>query len=47
MIKINKLKKEKITVKSEAKTGKILNHNWEVLIEESIGRKFVLFFILI
>tara|TARA_A100001388_G_C28314061_1_gene286778 strand:- start:310 stop:453 length:144 start_codon:yes stop_codon:yes gene_type:complete len=47
MIKINKLKKEKITAKSEAKTGKILNHNWEVLIEESIGRKFVLFFILI
>jgi len=28
-------------------TGKKLNHNWEVVIDESIGRKLVLFLILI
>ena len=38
---------DKITVKSDAKTGSKLNHNCEVVIFESIGRKFVLFLILI
>ena len=38
---------EKITVKREAITGNKLNHNWAVDIFESIGRKLVLFFIVI
>ena len=37
--------KVKITVKKDAKTGSILNHNWDVAMEESIGKK--LFFLLI
>ena len=43
----NKFVREKITVKRDAITGNKLNHNWEVVIFESIGRKFVLFFNLI
>ena len=39
--------KEKITVKREAITGNKLNHNCEVVIFGSIGKKLVLFFILI
>ena len=39
--------KEKITVKRDAITGNKLNHNCEVVIFESIGRKLVLFLILI
>lgn len=42
-----KLVKEKITVNRDAKTGNKLNHNCEVVIFESIGRKLVLFLILI
>ena len=38
---------EKITVKRDAKTGNKLNHNCEVVIFESIGKKFVFFLILI
>ena len=38
---------EKITVKRHAKTGNKLNHNCEVVIFASIGRKLVLFLILI
>ena len=38
---------EKINVNKDAKTGNKLNHNWDVVIFESIGRKLVLFFILI
>ena len=41
------LVKEKITVNRDAITGNKLNHNCEVVIFESIGRKLVLFFILI
>jgi len=41
------LVKEKITVNRDAITGNKLNHNCEVDIFESIGRKLVLFFILI
>ena len=41
------LVKVKITVIRDAKTGNILNHNCEVVIFESIGRKLVLFLILI
>ena len=41
------LVKEKITVNNDAITGNRLNHNCEVDIFESIGRKFVLFLILI
>ena len=29
-----------ITVMNDAKTGSILNHNWDVVIEESIGKSF-------
>ena len=43
----NAFVKEKITVNSDAITGNILNHNCEVVIFESIGRKLVLFLILI
>ena len=43
----NALVKEKITVNRDAKTGNKLNHNCDVVIFESIGRKLVLFFILI
>jgi len=39
--------KEKIIVNRDAITGNKLNHNWDVDIFESIGRKLVLFFILI
>ena len=39
--------KEKITVKRDAITGNKLNHNCEVVIFESIGRKLALFLILI
>ena len=38
---------EKITVKRDAITGNKLNHNCDVVIFESIGRKLVLFLILI
>ena len=38
---------ENITVNRDEITGNKLNHNWEVVIFESIGRKFVLFLILI
>ena len=38
---------EKITVNRDAITGNKLNHNCEVVIFESIGRKFDLFLILI
>ena len=38
---------EKITVNRDAITGNKLNHNCEVVIFESMGRIFVLFFILI
>jgi len=41
------LVKEKITVNRDAITGNKLNHNCDVVIFESIGRKFVLFLILI
>ena len=41
------LVKENITVNRDAITGNILNHNCEVVIFESIGRKLVLFLILI
>ena len=43
----NVLVKEKITVNKDAKTGNKLNHNCEVVMFESMGRKLVLFFILI
>ena len=43
----NKFVKEKITVNTDAITGNKLNHNCEVVIFESIGRKLVLFLILI
>ena len=43
----NALIKEKITVNRDAITGNKLNHNWEVVIFESICRKLVLFLILI
>ena len=38
---------EKITVNKDAITGNKLNHNCEVVIFESIGRKLLLFLILI
>ena len=38
---------EKITANRDANTGNKLNHNWDVFIFESIGRKLVLFLILI
>ena len=38
---------ENINVNRDAETGIKLNHNCEVVIFESIGRKLVLFFILI
>ena len=38
---------EKITVNKDAVTGNKLNHNWDVDIFESIGRKLALFLILI
>ena len=41
------LVKEKITVNIDATTGKILNHNSEVDIFESIGRNLVIFLNLI
>ena len=41
------LVKEKIIVNRDAITGNKLNHNWDVDIFESIGRKLVIFFILI
>jgi hypothetical protein len=44
---MKELVKEKITVNRDAITGNILNHNCEVDIFESIGRKLVLFLILI
>ncbi len=43
----NALVKEKITVSRDAITGNKLNHSCEVDIFGSIGRKFVLFLILI
>ena len=43
----NALVREKITVNRDAITGNKLNHNCEVVIFESIGRKLVLFLILI
>ena len=43
----NELVKEKTTVKRDARTGNKVNHNWEVVIFVSIGRKLVLFLILI
>ena len=47
MIYKTELVKEKITVNRDAITGNKLNHNCEVVIFESICRKFVLFLILI
>ena len=47
MIYKNELVKEKITVNRDAITGNKLNHNCEVVIFESIGRKLFLFLILI
>ena len=44
---MNAFVREKITVKRDAITGNKLNHNCDVVIFESIGRKFVLFLILI
>jgi len=44
---IQSIIKEKITVNRDAITGNKLNHNCEVVIFESIGRKLVLFLILI
>ena len=44
---INEFNKVKITVIKEAKTGNRLNHNWDVFIDESIGKKLLLLFILI
>ena len=44
---MKELVKEKITVNRDAITGNKLNHNCEVVIFESIGRKLVLFLILI
>ena len=41
------LVREKIIVNRDATTGNKLNHNWDVDIFESIGRKLVIFFILI
>ena len=41
------LVKEKITVNRDAITGNKLNHNCEVVIFESMGRKLFLFLILI
>ena len=41
------LVKEKITVIRDAITGNKLNHNWDVVIFESICRKLVLFLNLI
>ena len=38
---------EKIIAKSEARTGKMLNQSWEVVIDESIGINLLLFFNLI
>ena len=35
------------TVRQDANTGKRLNHNWDVVILESIGKKLPFFFILI
>ena len=37
----------KTTVRKAARTGIRLNHNWDVVIDESIGKKLLLFFILI
>ena len=37
----------KIIVMHDAKTGSRLNHNWDVVIDESIGRKLAFLFILI
>jgi len=45
MIYKKELVKEKITVNRDAITGNKLNHNCEVVIFESIGRKLVLFLI--
>ena len=36
-----------INDKKDAKTGNMLNHNWDVDMEESIGKKFPLFLSLI
>ena len=47
MINKNVFVTEKITVKRDAITGNKLNHNIDVVIFESIARKFVLFLILI
>lgn len=38
---------EKITANRDARTGKILNQSWAVDIDESIGRKLLIFLILI
>ncbi len=47
MVNNNALVKDKITVNRDAITGNILNHNCDVVIFESIGRKLFLFLILI
>ena len=36
-----------ITVMKDPKTGSILNHNWDVDIDDSIGKKLLFLFILI
>ena len=43
----NVFKRVKITVKRDAKTGNMLYHNWDVDIDESNGKNFTLFLILI
>ena len=35
------------TVIKDARTGNRLNHNWDVFMDESIGKSFPLLFILI
>ena len=43
----NKFNVLSTTVSNDAKTGNILNHNWDVVIAESIGKKLPFLFILI
>ena len=47
MMNKNEFNNVKINVKNEAITGKMLNHNWEVVIDLSIGSHFPLWLILI
>ena len=47
MMNKNEFNNVKINVKNEAITGKMLNHNWEVVIDLSIGSHLPLWLILI